>query len=151
MSYTVTRDGLKKLKEELRERTGPIRQKIAAAIKEAKEQGDLSENAEYSEAKREQAENEARIAQLEDLIKNAQVLSRDRRRKGVQVGSRVKVRCRGRENEFVIVGSNEVDPAEGKISVDSPIGKALMGKEAGEKVSIETPGGKMECEIVELS
>ncbi len=150
MSYIVTKEGLEQLKKELAERTGKIRQKIAKAIKEAKEQGDLSENAEYSEAKREQAENEARIAQLEATIKNAQVVTHDKRRKGVQIGSKVTIVCRGTEKTFQIVGSNEVNPAEGKISAESPIGKALMEHVEGDEVEIDTPNGKMKCTITKL-
>ncbi len=133
--------------EELEHRTTVVRQDIAQAIKEAKEQGDLSENAEYSEAKREQAENEARITQLEEMIKNAEVVAHDGRIKGVQIGSKVTITCNNSNHDFEIVGSNEADPSMGKISTESPFGKALMGHDVGDVVTVETPGGVMECII----
>ncbi len=151
MSYIVTKDGLKKLQEELEHRTTTVRQEIAQAIKEAKEQGDLSENAEYSEAKREQAENEARIAQLEVMLKEAEVVKHDGRIKGVQIGSSVTIVCNGKEHNFEIVGSNEADPTAGKISTESPFGKALMGHDEGDTVTVETPHGTTECRITKVS
>ncbi len=147
MTYIVTKEGLEKLMEELEHRTTVVRQDIAQAIKEAKEQGDLSENAEYSEAKREQAENEARITQLEEMIKNAEVVAHDGRIKGVQIGSKVTITCNNSNHDFEIVGSNEADPSMGKISTESPFGKALMGHDVGDVVTVETPGGVMECII----
>ncbi len=151
MSYIVTQEGFEKLEQELKERTEDVRQKIASAIKEAKEQGDLSENAEYSEAKREQAENEQRIAQLEDLVKNAQIQAYSNTKKGVQIGSKVTIDCEGRELVFEIVGFNEVQPETGKISTESPFGKALMGYDKGDSVVVETPTGQMNCKILTLS
>lgn len=132
-------------------RTTTVRQKIANAIKEAKEQGDLSENAEYSEAKREQTENESRIAQLEAMIKDAEVVKHDGRIKGVQIGSKVVLECAGKEHNFEIVGSNEADPAAGKISTESPFGKAIMGRDEGDSVTVETPNGSMNCSIKKVS
>ncbi len=151
MTYIVTKEGLEKLTEELEHRTTTIRQDIAQAIKEAKEQGDLSENAEYSEAKREQAENEARITQLEAMIKDAEVVVHDGRIKGVQIGSKVTIVCDNKDHSFEIVGSNEADPAAGKISTESPFGKALMGHNAGDVVTVETPGGATECTIKDIA
>ncbi len=151
MTYVVTKDGLEKLEEELEHRTTTVRQNIAQAIKEAKEQGDLSENAEYSEAKREQAENEARIATLEQMIKDAEVVHHDGRVSGVQIGSRVVIVCGNKELSFEIVGSNEADPTSGKISTESPFGKALMGHEEGDTVTVETPNGATECTIKKIS
>ena len=146
----VTEEGLKKIKEELEHRKIAIRQSIANAIKEAKEQGDLSENAEYSEAKRQQAENEARVAELEFMLKEAKVVTYDKNLGLVQMGSRVGVKFNGSEMEFQIVGSNEANPSEMKISNESPMGKAFMGKNKGDKVSVETPAGKMEYKILEV-
>ncbi len=151
MSYIVTKDGLQKLEEELEHRITTVRQKIAQAIKEAKDQGDLSENAEYSEAKREQGENEARIAQLEVMIKEAEVVKHDNRIKGVQIGSRVVIKCGNKEHSFEIVGSNEADPTSGKISTESPFGKALMGHDEGDTVTVETPNGPTDCKITKVS
>ncbi len=150
MSKILTKDGLKKLQEELENRRTNIRQRIAAAIKEAKEQGDLSENAEYSEAKREQAENESRIAELEAMLKESVVAKHNNFESGVQIGSTVRVASNGREMSFTIVGSNEVNPSVGKISHESPLGKAFLHKEKGVKVSVETPIGTMKYEIIDI-
>lgn len=150
MSYIVTQEGFDKLREELTNRVEIVRHDIAMAIKEAKDQGDLSENAEYSEAKREQSENEQRIAELEDSVKNAQIQTRDATQVGVQIGSHVTIDCDGRELVFEIVGFNETQPELGKISTESPFGKALMGHEQGSSVIIQTPTGEMQCKILTL-
>ncbi len=150
MSRLITKEGLKKLKDELEERRTKVRQEIAQAIKEAKEQGDLSENAEYSEAKRQQNENETRIAELEMIIKDSQVVERNDKSKGIQMGSKVKVKFNGSEMEFQIVGSNEADPGNFKISNESPMGKAFMDKERGDKIEVETPGGRVKYSILDV-
>jgi len=150
MAKFITEEGLKKIKDELEHRKVAIRQSIANAIKEAKEQGDLSENAEYSEAKRQQAENEARIAELEVMLKEATVVAYDKSSDMVQMGSRVTVKFDGSEMEFQIVGSNEADPATMKISNESPMGKAFMHRKKGDKVDVETPAGKMKYTILEV-
>ena len=151
MAKILTKDGLKKLQEELEERKAVVRQRIASAIKEAKEQGDLSENAEYSEAKREQTENESRIAELEASLKDVVVARHNSHASGVQIGSVVKTLLRGKEMSFTIVGSNEVDPSAGKISHESPLGKAFLNKEKGTRISVETPAGSMDYEILEVA
>ncbi|MFZ1735737.1 MAG: transcription elongation factor GreA [Candidatus Moraniibacteriota bacterium] len=151
MAKILTKDGLKKLQEELEERKVAMRQRIAASIKEAKEQGDLSENAEYSEAKQEQAENESRIAELESSLKDAVVARHNSQASGVQIGSVVKTLLRGKEMAFTIVGSNEVDPSAGKISHESPLGKAFLNKEKGARISVETPAGSMDYEILDVA
>lgn len=150
MLRLITKEGLKKLQNELEERKTRIRQEIAQAIKEAKEQGDLSENAEYSEAKRQQGENENKIAELEMIIKNSQVVEHDKSMKGIQMGSKVKVKFNGSEMEFQIVSSNEADPAQFKISNESPMGKAFIGKDKGDKVEVLTPGGAMKYAILDV-
>jgi len=146
----ITKEGLKKLNEELEERKTKLRQEIAQAIKEAKEQGDLSENAEYAEAKSQQNENESRIAELEMVLKNSQVVEKDDSQKGTQMGSRVKVKFNKTEMEFTIVSSNEADPAAFKISNESPLGKAFMGHVAGDAVKVSTPKGTIEYKIVSV-
>lgn len=148
MAKILTKDGFKKLQDELEERRTIVRQRIALLIKEAKEQGDLSENAEYSEAKHQQAENESRIAELEISLKDAVVARHNHKSQGVQIGSTVRALLRGKEMAFTIVGSNEVDPAAGKISHESPLGKAFLNKEKGTRVSVDTPAGSMEYEIL---
>jgi transcription elongation factor GreA len=150
MTKFITPEGLKKMEEELGIRKREMRQKIALIIKEAKEQGDLSENAEYTEAKRQQADNERRIMELENTIRTSEVASFDSSSNVVQMGSKVTVKFNGDQHEFDIVGSNEADPMSQKISNESPIGKALMGKKAGQKVMVQTPGGEKEYKIVEV-
>jgi transcription elongation factor GreA len=151
MAKLVTEEGLKKIKEELENRKTKVRQKIADSIKEAKEQGDLSENAEYSEAKHQQAENEARIAELEFMQKEARVVTYDANVTGVvQMGSKVSVKMSGCEMDFQIVGSNEASPAELKISNESPMGKAFMGKQKGDEVDVDTPVGKKKYKILDV-
>ncbi len=150
MTRLVTQDGLKLLEDELEERTVAIRQEIASAIKEAKDQGDLSENAEYSAAKERQAENEQRILELEMTLKDVEVAEHNDDDSSVQIGSSVKVKVKGKEMDFEIVGTNEADPAARKISNESPIGKALMGSNRGEKVSVSTPAGDVAYEIIKV-
>lgn len=147
----ITKEGLKKIQDELEDRRTRLRQEIAQAIKEAKEQGDLSENAEYAEAKTQQNENESRIAELEMIIKNSQVVEHDAKAVGAQMGSKVKVKFNGSEMEFTIVGSNEADPAQFRISNESPLGKAFMGKNTGDQVEVNTPKGAIAYKILAVN
>jgi transcription elongation factor GreA len=151
MSRLVTKEGLEKLQNEYDERTVTVRQEIAAAIKEAKEQGDLSENAEYSAAKERQTENETRIAELETIIKDSRIVERDESDDSAQIGSKVTVKAKGQEYVFSIVGSNEANPQERKISNESPIGKSLIGAKDGDVVDVETPGGIVQYEIISVA
>lgn len=146
----VTQEGLQKLKDELEDRKTRLRQEIAQAIKEAKEQGDLSENAEYSEAKHQQNENETRIAELEMQIKGSVVAKGSGSGSDVQIGSTVQAKIGSMEMTFHIVGSNEANPSQGKISNESPLGQAFLGKKKGDKVSFDAPSGKMEYMIVDV-
>lgn len=150
MTRLITQEGMQKLQEELENRRTRMRQEIAKAIKEAKEQGDLSENAEYAEAKRQQNENEARIAELEMIIKDSQVAEHDEKITTVQIGSIVKVKFNGSEMEFRIVGSSEADPGSMKISNESPMGKAFMGKKKSDSVDVQTPSGKVGYKILDV-
>ncbi|MBD3238823.1 MAG: transcription elongation factor GreA [Candidatus Moranbacteria bacterium] len=144
----LTKEGLEKIKKELEERKGPIRRGIAMAIKEAKEQGDLSENAEYAEAKAREVENEKRIAELESIYKNSVVVKRDTKSKKIGIGSTVKVlNDKNIERIYHIVGSDEADPTANKISNESPLGSALMHRMAGDKITVEVPGGNIDYEI----
>lgn len=154
MKY-LTQDGFDRLKKELEDRKLKLRRTIAVSIKEAKEQGDLSENAEYSEAKRQQRENESRIMFLEDAVRTCQVVKKsDGNSKGksnVNVGSEIEVLCKNKKMNFLIVGSNEADPLAGKISNESPLGKAFLGKKAGSLATVSLPGGKkMDYEILKI-
>lgn len=150
MSRIYTQEGIEKLQNELEERKGGLRQGIAAAIKEAKEQGDLSENAEYSDAKAQQNENESRILELEALLKDAVVSKKYKPSDVATIGSTIQVKMSGKEMTFFMVGSNEADPSQGKISIESPLGKEFVGKKAGEKVELQAPAGKLKYEIVSV-
>ncbi len=151
MAKIFTEEGLKKLTVELEERKTKIRQEIAEAIKEAKEQGDLSENAEYSEAKNHQNENESRIAELEGMLKDSVVAAKHKGASTIGMGSKLGVKVHGKEFHFEIVGSNEVDPAAGKISNESPLGQAFLGKGKGDKVEVTTPAATVKYEIVSVN
>ena len=151
---TVSSEGLKKLQEELEYLKTTKRKEVAEAIKVARGFGDLSENSEYDEAKNEQGLVEARIAEIESMLKNVKVIDEsniatDR----VNVGNRVKVydETFEEEIEYTIVGSSEANPMEFKISDESPIGKALIGATIGEVVKAETPGGENVMKVVEIS
>jgi len=151
MAKILTREGMKKLQEELEDRKIRLRQEIAAAIKEAKEQGDLTENAEYSEAKHQQNENETRIMELEAMLKEATVVEKTSGSTSVQIGSSVVLDCKGKEMRFTIVGTNEVNPAQGLISSDSPFGRALMGRSKNDQVEIEVPAGTLKCVVMSVA
>lgn len=151
MSRIITQEGLKKLQEELEDRKNRLRQEISESIREAKEQGDLSENAEYSEAKHEQNENETRIMELESILKEATVVEKTTGSSSIQIGSSVVLDCDGKEMRFTLVGMNEVDPAQGLISGDSPFGRAIMGRSKGDQVEIEVPAGILKCVIVSVA
>lgn len=138
----LTKDGLTKLQAELELLIHSRRKEIASRIQEAKELGDLSENAEYQEAKNEQAFNEGRIEELEATLRNVQIIKEGGSHTGVvQVGSTVHA-DNGSKHTLHIVGSSEADPMSGKISNESPLGQALLGKKAGDSVVITTPRGQ---------
>ena len=150
----VTEDGLKKLQEELEYLKTTKRKEVVEAIRVALSFGDLSENSEYDEAKNEQAKTEARINELEESLKHVKVISdRDVTTDTVNVGNRVKVYDEEFEEEilYTIVGSTEADPLEDKISDQSPIGAALIGRQVGETVEVTTPGGVVSLKILEIS
>jgi transcription elongation factor GreA len=137
--FHLTADGLHELKTELEELTAK-RADIAEAIATARSQGDLSENAEYHAAKEEQGRNELRIEEIENILHNAEVIATPKNDTKVRLGSTVKLKHEnGQTKEFQVVGTVEADPLNGKISDESPIGKALLGKREGENVEIVTP------------
>src|SRR5581483_874887 len=136
----LTKEGLDKLQQELDELRTTRRNEIAKRIKYAKEFGDISENAEYEDAKNEQGMVEGRILTLEKMIRNA-VLIEEHHDGVIQVGSVVKVNFG--DETYTIVGPAEVDVARGRISMESPVGKALIGHKVGEKVQVQTPGGAL--------
>lgn len=148
--YYISDEGLKELKKELETLRTVKRPEIAEHIKEAKALGDLSENAEYQEAKESQAINEGRIAELEDLLRRAVVIKKRDGLGRVWIGSTVEVKSGIKHRAFTIVGSEESDPSRGLISNESPLGQAFLGKEVGDEVEVETPGGKAKYKIVAI-
>jgi len=150
----LTQEGLNKLEAELKELKLVRRKDVAAKIKDARGQGDLSENAEYDAAKEEQAEIEARIALVEKMLANAEVIGEDDiDRDSIGVGSRVKLMDMeyDEEVEYLIVGSTEADPIGGRISNESPLGLALLRKNRGETVSVEAPQGTVQYQILDIA
>ena len=149
----MTYEGLKKLENELQDLKVNRRQEVAQKIKEAREQGDLSENAEYDAAKDEQRDIEARIEEIEKILKNAEVADDEVSTGTVNLGSTVTVYDYEYEEEIVfrLVGSTEAKSLENKISNESPLGKALMGKTAGAEVEVETPAGIMKYKVVNVT
>lgn len=146
----ITKEGLQKLQEELELLRTTRREEIAENIAEAKELGDLSENAEYAAAKDEQAFNEGRIIEIEEKLKNAEIIS-DRRHAGIiGVGSTIKVVNSGAEREYTIVGSTEADPMNNRISNESPLGQAFLGKKVGDEIIIQIPKGAVKIKIMEV-
>ena len=136
----ISEEGLQKLKDELETRKTVTRKEITERIGAAKELGDLSENFEYHVAKDDQGQNEARIFQLEDMIRNA-VLVKQKSGGTIGLGSHFTVEANGMERTFQIVGAAEAEPMAGKISNDSPLGMAFLGKEKGDKVEVNVPSG----------
>lgn len=145
----VTEEGLKKLQDELNTLKTVRRREVAAAIQLAKEQGDLSENAEYVEAKEAQGLVEQRIVELEAALKTVEVIHKvvDG---AVSVGDTVTLQWNGEQKSYTIVGANEADPGAGRISNESPLGTALLGKRPGEHAMIRTPSGQKEAHILRV-
>lgn len=126
------------------------RREIAAKINEAKDQGDLSENAEYIQAREEQGFVEGRIVEIEDILKRATVVKVPSDHVTISVGSRVSTSLNGRKQSFEVVGSQEADPTIGKISNESPLGAALIGHHVGDKIKVSVPKGEMHYEIIDI-
>ncbi len=147
----LTKEGFEELKAELKILKTEKRPKVINAIKEARELGDLSENAEYHSAREEQAILESRIQELDYMIDNA-ILIEEKVSDKVKLGSTVLIKYDGEDEteNYKIVGSTEADPFENKISNESPIAKAIIGKKAGAKVTVESPNGKYDIEILEI-
>lgn len=149
----ITAEGLKKLQDELHALKTVRRREVAEAIQRAKEQGDLSENAEYVDAKDAQGLVEQRIAELEAALKNVEVIQKNggNNHTAIAVGDTVSIRWNGDESSYTIVGVNEADPASGKISNESPLGTALLGKRVGDTAQIRTPSGVKEASVVRIA
>ncbi len=146
--FQITTDGKKELEAELEELKGR-RGAIADKIAEARDYGDLSENAEYDAAREEQGLVESRIAEIEDVLLNAEIITASRSSK-VTLGSKVELKTGKKTVNYHVVGPVEADPLEGKISNESPIGVALMGKKVGDTATITTPKGEIHYEIVKV-
>ncbi len=152
--YLLTAVGLKKIEDELDLLKTVRRKEVAQRIKEALAFGDISENSEYDEAKNEQAQLEERIAKLERMLGNAKIIDEDSIPLDIiGIGSKVKVKDKefDEEIEYTIVGSAETDPYEAKISNESPVGKALIGKKVGDVVEVQVPDGVIEYEVLEIN
>lgn len=150
----LTQDGLNALEAELEELKTVKRKEVSEKIKVALSFGDLSENSEYDEAKNEQGKLEARIAEIEQLLQNVKILDEDELNTDkVNIGSKVKVRDLEFDEEIVyqIVGFTQADPDEGRISDESPVGKALLNASVGDKVEVEVPAGIISFEVLEIS
>ena len=145
----LTAEGLTKLKAELNELVHVDRPRVAARIHEAKLDGDLSENAEYEDAKQEQSFLEGRIATLELQLRNAAVIEKSNG-DSVGIGSKVVIKGSEGEETFTIVGSAEAAPREGRISNESPVGVALMGRKKGDRVTVQAPAGPIEYTLVRI-
>jgi len=146
----ITKEGLAKLRKELDELKNVRRKEIALRIEIAKDMGDLSENAEYHEAKDEQGFIEGRIMELEQMLVNAIVIEHNNTG-CVNVGNTVRVSVKGKEKEYTIVGANEADPLAGRISNESPLGIAFIGKCPGDSVEVKVPSGKMIYHIISVA
>lgn len=148
--FRLTQAGVDELQAELDTLTAK-RADIADAIKSARELGDLAENAEYQSARAEQERNESRISEIENILLNTEIIKKPKGDSKVQLGSSVKLKADGKTKEFQVVGTVEADPLSGKISDESPIGQALIGKKEGESVEIATPNDTTTYKIIDIS
>ncbi len=148
-TFQFTPDGFKKLQEEYKDLIENKRQKVVERLSKARAMGDLSENSEYSAAKEEIAFVEGRIKEIEELMKNSEIMD-PAKSDGIEIGTKVIVERDGKEESFSIVGEFEADPIEKKLSSTSPIGKALLGKKLGDIVSVEVPVGTLKYKIKEI-
>lgn len=150
MAEYLSAEALEKLKQELHAMKTVKRQEIAARLEFAKSLGDLSENAEYQEAKEEQTLVEQRIAEYEERVREAVVMHKPTKMDTVVVGSTVRATAGAREASYTIVGSEEADPATGKVSNESPLGKAFLGKKVGDTVEVKAPSGSTVYTVVDI-
>ena len=150
----LTREGYEKISAEYDELVSVKRAEVAERIKEAREFGDISENAEYDAAKNEQAELEERITKLENMMRKAKIIEEGKSPRGkVNIGSKVTVKDTKtrKTQDFIIVGATEADPFEGKISNESKVGEGLIGAKVGDKVDIEAPKGRIRYEVISIN
>lgn len=149
--HLLTKEGLEKLQKELDVLEKTKRPEVIERIQEAVAHGDLSENADYAQAKEEQAMIEARIMQLEEMIKNAEIISASHQKNIITVGSTVKVRVGDEVKIYTIVGSGEANPSAGRISNESLVGRSLLGAKIGNRVVASTPAGPKNYEVLEIT
>jgi len=147
---TLTKLGKEKLQQELDELKKVRRPAVIDRIKRAKDYGDLSENAEYEDARNEQSFVEGRIQEIEYMLKYAEIVKNGKKADKVTMGSRVTVAMDGEKLTYEIVGSTEANPSEGKISSESPIGSVLLDRKVGEKTTAQTPGGEMQVKVLKI-
>jgi transcription elongation factor GreA len=146
----LTKERLEEFKVELDELKNRRRNEVAQRLKQAKEYGDLSENSEYAEAREEQANVETRIFELEDLLKSAVIIEKTEANGIIHVGSVITIKKGGKETVYTIVGKYEARPEEGKISDESPLGKAFLEHKVGDKIPVTTPAGVVSYEILKI-
>ncbi|MBI1960996.1 MAG: transcription elongation factor GreA [Candidatus Liptonbacteria bacterium] len=149
-AYYVSKERLEELQKELEYLKRTRRAEVAERLKKAKEYGDLSENSEYTEAKDEQALVETRIFELEGMLKSAVIIQKAKQKETVEIGSTITISQNGAERRYIIVGSSEARPEEGKISNESPIGREFLGKKVGDIAAIETPRGIVEYKLLKI-
>jgi len=149
--FYVTQKGLEELKSELENLQKKKRAEVVERVASARSMGDLSENSEYHAAKEELSLVDGRIEELEDIIKKVQIIEEDKKgSKVIQLGSQVTIKVNGKEEVFSLVGEWEADPHQKKISHESPLGKALIGRKPGDKVEVEAPAGKITYNILKI-
>jgi transcription elongation factor GreA len=149
----VTKDGMEELKRELEELKHTKRLEVVERVARAREMGDLSENSEYTAARDELSLVDGRIEELEEILKSASIITEDHTGPGkdaIQLGSKVKLHISGKHEEFTVVGEWEADPHDRKISHESPLGKALIGRKPGDKVEVNAPAGKILYTVVSI-
>lgn len=149
--YFLTPERHEELQKELAELKTKGREEISSLLKKSKELGDLSENFEYQEARDEKNRLEQRISQLEDILRNYVFIKRDKKTTIVQIGSSVTLKKDKNVVNYIIVGSNEADPAKGFISNESPAGRAVLGAKAGDSVKVKTPKGEITYQILDIN
>lgn len=143
----MSQERLDELVEELEHRKTTVRKEVGDALEHAKQLGDLSENFEYHDAKERQAENEKRIAELHAIVMNAQIVKKQQGGTSIEIGATFHAKKEGKEFTFTLVGSNEANPVEGKISNESPIGMAFLGASVGDRVTVDTPSGAVQYTV----
>lgn len=146
----MTKERYEELRDELENLKKEGRNEIAERLKKAKEFGDLSENAEYAEAKEAQAKVESRIIELENILRNSSIIKKSTGKKIIDLGVTITVKKGDKDFKYTIVGSNEANPEKNMISNESPLGMAFVGKKAGDTVDVETPKGKMKYHIISI-